>query len=52
VTPPETTLTMGLVDFDRGFKWLIEPREAAAPAPADAKPREPDAPTLRRKPSN
>jgi hypothetical protein len=52
VTPPETKLTMGLVDFDRGFKWLIEPPEAAAPAPADAKPREPDAPTLRRKPSN
>src|ERR1700730_16005183 len=52
VTPPETKLTMGLVDFDRGFKWLIEPPGAAVPAPADAKPREPDAPTLRRKPSN
>jgi hypothetical protein len=52
VTPPETKLTMGLIDFDRGFKWLIEPTEAAVPGPADAKPREPDAPTLRRKPSN
>src|SRR6266699_1714964 len=32
VTPPETKLTMGLIDFDRGFKWLIEPPEAAVPA--------------------
>ena len=52
VTPPETKLTMALIDFDRGFRWLIEPPEAAVPAPADAKPREPEAPTLRRKPSN
>ena len=52
VTPPETKLTMALIDFDRGFRWLIEPPEAAAPPPADTKPREPDAPTLRRKPSN
>ena len=52
VTPPETKLTMGLIDFDRGFRWLIAPPEAAVPLPADAKPREPDAPTLRRKPSN
>jgi len=53
VTPPETKLTMALVDFDRGFHWLIQPPAAAVPAPpADEKPREPDAPTLRRKPSN
>jgi hypothetical protein len=52
VTPPETKLTMALIDFDKGFRWLIEPPEAAVPAPADAKPREPEAPTLRRKPSN
>src|SRR5580693_2698656 len=44
VAPPETKLTMGLIDFDRGFKWLIEAPEAAVPTPADAKPREPDAP--------
>jgi hypothetical protein len=52
VTPPETKLTMALIDFDKGFRWLIEPPEAAVPVPADAKPREPEAPTLRRKPSN
>jgi len=52
VTSPETKLTMALIDFDKGFRWLIEPPEAAVPAPADAKPREPEAPTLRRKPSN
>jgi hypothetical protein len=52
VTPPETKLTMALVDFDRGFRWLIQPPESAVPAPADEKPREPDAPTLRRKPAN
>jgi len=52
VSPPETKLTMALIDFDRGFKWLIQPLESAVPAPADEKPREPDAPTLRRKPSN
>ncbi len=50
VTLPETKLTMALIDFDRGFRWLIEPPEAAVPAPADTKPREPGAPTLRRKP--
>jgi hypothetical protein len=52
VTPPETKLTMALVDFDRGFRWVIQPPASAVPAPADEKPREPDAPTLRRKPSN
>jgi hypothetical protein len=51
VTSPETTLTMALIDFDRGFKWLIEPPVDERP-PADVAPREPDAPTLRRKPSN
>src|SRR6266404_1189175 len=52
VTPPETKLTMALVDFGRGFRWVIQPPASAVPAPADEKPREPDAPTLRRKPSN
>jgi hypothetical protein len=51
VTPPETKLTMALIDFDRGFQWLIEPPAAERP-PADTTPRESDAPTLRRKSSN
>ena len=42
---------MALIDFDKGFRWLIEPPAAERP-PADTTPREPDAPTLRRKPSN
>src|SRR6202795_3884861 len=24
VTPPETKLTMALIDFDRGFRWIIQ----------------------------
>jgi hypothetical protein len=51
VTPPETKLTMALVDFDKGFQWVIEPPKAERP-PADTTPREPDAPTLRRKSEN
>ena len=48
VTPPETKLTMALVDFDKGFHWVMEPPKEDRP-PVDATPREPDAPTLRRK---
>ena len=51
VTPPETKLTMALIDFDKGFRWLIEPPATERP-PADGTPREPDAPSLRHKPSN
>jgi hypothetical protein len=51
VIPPETKLTMALVDFDKGFQWVIEPPKAERP-PADTTPREPDAPTLRRKSEN
>jgi hypothetical protein len=51
VTPPETKLTMALVDFDKGFQWVIEPPKADRP-PVDTTPREPDAPTLRRKSEN
>ena len=48
VTPPETKLTMALIDFDKGFRWLIEPPAAERP-PAEATPQEPEAPTLLRK---
>jgi hypothetical protein len=51
VTAPETKLTMALVDFDKGFQWVIEPPAAERP-PVDTTPREPDAPTLRRKSEN
>ena len=51
VTPPETKFTMALIDFDRGFRWLIEPPKDERP-PVDATPREPEAPSLRRKPTN
>ena len=49
VNPPETKMSMAMVDFDKGFRWLVEPSE---PPPVDTTPREPDAPTLRRKPTN
>jgi hypothetical protein len=51
VTPPETKFTMAYVDFDKGFQWVIEPPKADRP-PLDTTPREPDAPTLRRKSEN
>jgi hypothetical protein len=49
VVPPETEITMADVDFDRGFQWVMHPRGPAVPPPADDKPQEPHAPTLRRK---
>ncbi len=51
VTPPGTKITMALVDFDKGFQWVMEPPKAERP-PVDTTPREPDAPTLRRKSEN
>ena len=48
VTPPETKLTMALVDYDKGFRYVLEP-PVEDRAPKDATPREPGAPTLRRK---
>jgi hypothetical protein len=51
VTPPGTKLTMAYVDFDKGFQWVMEPPKAERP-PADTTPREPDAPTMRRKSEN
>jgi hypothetical protein len=52
VTEPTAKLSMALVDFDRGFQWVIAPPEAPPPPPKDETPREPDAPTLRHKSQN
>jgi len=52
VAGPDAKLSMALVDFDKGFQWVVQPPEAPPPAPKDATPREPDAPTLRRKSVN
>jgi hypothetical protein len=53
ITPPETKLTMAMVDYDRGFQWILEPPKAPAPPPGerpnDKTPEEPEKPTLRRK---
>ena len=51
VNPPETKLTMALVDYDKGFHFVLEP-PVEDRAPADTTPREPGAPTLRRKADN
>jgi hypothetical protein len=51
VTPPETKLTMALVDYDKGFRYVLAP-PVEDRAPVDTKPREPGAPTLRRKSDN
>jgi hypothetical protein len=48
ITPPGTKLTMAIVDYDKGFRYVLEP-PAEDRAPKDTKPREPSAPTLRRK---
>jgi len=53
ITSPETKLTMGMVDYDGGFKWIIQPPKAPAPPPGekprDQTPEEPEKPTLMRK---
>jgi hypothetical protein len=49
VAPLETEITMAYVDFDKGFQWVMHPSGPAVPLPADDKPQEPHAPTLRRK---
>jgi hypothetical protein len=56
ITVPETKLTMAMVDFDRGFQWILEPPKAPAPPPGetpkDKTPEEPERPTLRHKSEN
>jgi hypothetical protein len=48
ITSPDAKVTMAEVDFEKGFQWVLEPPKAERP-PVDTTPREPDAPTLRRK---
>ncbi len=55
VASPETKLTMGEVDYDAGFKWILAPPKPPAPppnetpTPSDKTPEEPERPTLRHK---
>jgi hypothetical protein len=53
VTPPDAKLTMAMVDYDNGFKWILEPPKAPAPPagekPKEQTPEEPERPSLRRK---
>ena len=52
VTLPDTKLTMALVDYDAGFKWILQPPKAPAPPPGEKPkqqtPEEPERPSLRR----
>ena len=56
ITSPETKLTMAMVDYDAGFKWILQPPKAPAPPagekPNEKTPEEPDRPTLRHKSEN
>jgi hypothetical protein len=58
VNPPDTKLMMALVDFDRGFQWIIAPPRTHAPATAPTlgqennTPEEPERPSLLHKPQN
>jgi hypothetical protein len=45
---PGAKLNMALLDFDKGFQYLIAPAEGPPPAPTDEN-REPGAPSLRHK---
>ena len=56
ISAAETNLTMAMVDYDGGFKWILQPPKAPAPPPGekpnDKTPEEPERPTLRRKSEN
>jgi hypothetical protein len=52
VAPQGARLSMGVVDFDRGFQWAVQPPEAPpaeAETPSEKTPEEPERPSLRRK---
>lgn len=60
IAPPETDFTMAMVDYDRGFQWIVQPPKApASPSgetpgktPGDKTPETPEKPTLLHKPRN
>ena len=56
IAAPETKFTMAMVDYDGGFKWILQPPKAPAPPPGekpnDKTPEEPERPTLRHKSEN
>ncbi len=53
IAPQGAQLSMGLVDFDRGFQWAVQPPEVPAPpeaeTPSQKTPEEPERPSLRKK---
>ena len=50
VTSPETAQAVAVIAELRGFEWVLAPADAADERAAEEKPREPGAPTLRKKP--
>jgi len=43
----EQNLLMAVLDMNRGFQWLLAPKEPIPPGKTQTKPSEPDAPSLR-----
>lgn len=43
----EQNLVMAVLDMNRGFQWLLAPREPTPPGKTQTQPSEPDAPSLR-----
>ncbi len=44
LTGDQQSLTMAILDMNRGFQWVLAPEK---PVPAGKAPAEPDAPSLR-----
>jgi hypothetical protein len=49
-TPKDETQILGVIDEVKGLEWILAPPEGAEQAEESQKPREPGAPTLRKKP--
>jgi hypothetical protein len=43
----DQNLVMAVLDMNRGFQWLLAPKEPIPPGKTQTKPSEPDAPSLR-----